>query len=131
MVMMRRRYRRITAWPGVECHSKQCVFEVDSALAAPLSASYIVQVMPVRGRNIFHRTHYKDVGAFQFYGLGVDNLVVGMVMERGGGFAAWGQWRPGRNDPPGKDYSFANPNLMNQFVGNTVVEGDSFSSSYS
>ena len=66
-----------------------------------------------RGKNIFHNTHYHDVGAFQFYGLGVDNMVTGMTMERGGGFAAWGQDRPG----------FANPNLMNEFVGNTVLEG--------
>ena len=28
---------------------------------------------------------------FQFYGIGVDNLVVGMTMERAGGFVNWGQ----------------------------------------
>ena len=91
--------------------------------------------MPMRGKNIFHATHYKDVGvrtrcpsapsllvssdervrpqAFQFYGLGVDNMVVGMTMTRGGGFIAWGQDRG----------AFVNPNLMNEFLGNTVAEG--------
>ena len=39
--------------------------------------------------DVLDNTHYSDVGAFQFYGIGVDNMVVGMSMERGGGFAAW------------------------------------------
>ena len=78
------------------------------------------QVMPMRGKNIFHKTHYRDVGAFQFYGLGVDNLVVGMTMERGGGFAAWGQTR---GDPNHGPFGFVNPNLMNEFLDNTVAEG--------
>ena len=56
---------------------------------------------------------YTDVGAFQFYGLAVANMVVGMTMERGGGFANWGQDRG----------TFVNPNLMNEFHGNEVVEG--------
>jgi hypothetical protein len=73
-----------------------------------------------RGKNIFHKTHYEDTGAFQFYGLGVDNMIVGMTMERGGGFANWGQ---SRGDPNHGPYSFVNPNLMNEFLGNTVVEG--------
>ena len=41
-------------------------------------------------------------------------------MERGGGFAAWGQSRADPNHGP---YAFVNPNLMNQFLGNSVVEG--------
>ena len=56
---------------------------------------------------------YTNVGAFQFYGLGVDNMIIGMSMKRGGGFANWGQERG----------TFVNPNLMNQVTGNTVLEG--------
>ena len=48
-------------------------------------------------------------------------------MERGGGFIAFGQTR---SDPtwswpwPGTGpYGFSQPNLMNQFLGNTVIEG--------
>eukprot|EP01047_Picozoa_sp_COSAG01_P061424 COSAG01_NODE_7672_length_3104_cov_2.368053_1_plen_274_part_00 len=115
-------YRRIVSWPQPSCHGVgQCVFEIDAKLAVPLDATSVIEVMPFRGKNIFHRTHYSDVGAFQFYGLGVDNMVVSMTMERGGGFAAWGQWRAGR--APYTNYSFANPNLMNQFIGNDVIEG--------
>ena len=115
-------YRRITSWPLPSCHGTgQCVFDIDSKLTVALDATSTVEVMPFRGKNIFHKTHYADVGAFQFYGLGVDNMVVSMTMERGGGFAAWGQWRPGR--APYTNYSFANPNLMNQFIGNVVTEG--------
>eukprot|EP01052_Picozoa_sp_SAG31_P057651 SAG31_NODE_17181_length_680_cov_1.024096_2_plen_56_part_01 len=49
-----------------------------------------------------------------------------MTMERGGGFIAFGQTR---SDPtwawpwPGGPYGFVQPNLMNQFLDNTVMEG--------
>ena len=79
----------------------------------------------MRGKNIFHNTHYRDGGAFQFYGLGVDNLVVGLTMERGGGFVSWGQYLSGPCRPPDGSglCGFVNPNLMNEFIGNVVVEG--------
>lgn len=83
----------------------------------------------MRGKSIFHNSHYKDVGAFQFYGTGVDNLVVGMTMERGGGFQCWGQYRNchGRASSQPCDPTtpgvFVNPNLMNQFIDNEVLEG--------
>ena len=57
--------------------------------------------------------HYEDVGAFQLYGTGVENLAVGLTMARGGGIAAWGQWRT----------HYGNPNLRNQFIGCSVLEG--------
>ena len=64
---------------------------------------------------------------FQFYGLGVDNLVVGVSMARGGGFIAFGHTL---SDPTWKmpwpgtgPYGFIQPNLRNEFLGNTVMEG--------
>ena len=47
------------------------------------------------------------------YGTGVENLAVGLTMARGGGIAAWGQWRT----------HYGNPNLRNQFIGCSVLEG--------
>jgi hypothetical protein len=112
-------YRRVVSWPG-SMNGTGGVFEIDSPLTATLDATSVVEIMPMRGKNIFHKTHYADVGAFQFYGLGVDNMVVGMTMERGGGFIAWGQTRA---DPNHGAFGFVNPNLMNEFVDNTVIEG--------
>jgi len=106
-------YRRVVNWAPGTVGGAAGTFDIDSPLAAPLGADSMVEVMPMRGRSIFHNTRYRDVGAFQFYGIGVDNMIHGMTMERGGGFAAWGQDRG----------TFVNPNLMNQFIGNTVVEG--------
>ena len=84
-------YRRIVSWPRSLPNNSSGTFEIDTPLTVPLDGSSVVQVMPMRGKNIFHNTHYRDGGAFQFYGIGVDNLVVGMTMERAGGFANWGQ----------------------------------------
>mmetsp|Transcript_22093 Transcript_22093/g.66318 ORF Transcript_22093/g.66318 Transcript_22093/m.66318 type:complete len:197 (-) Transcript_22093:1599-2189(-) len=92
---------------------KTWTFEIDSPLTVPVSETGFVQVMPLRGRNIFEGNHYEDCGAFQFYGIGVDNIIYGVTMSRGGGFVNWGQWRG----------TFANPNLRNQWIGNVVEEG--------
>ena len=88
-------------------------FTIDTPLNIPVEWNGTIELMPMRGRNIFHNLHYEDVGAFQFYGTGVDNIAYGIQMARGGGIAAWGQWRT----------HFGNPNLRNQFIGCTVLEG--------
>ena len=47
--------------------------------------------MPLRGRNFFIGNVYRDVGAVQFYGIGLEQIVVNNVGERMGGFLSWGQ----------------------------------------
>jgi hypothetical protein len=50
-----------------------------------------VQVMPFRGRNIFHRDRNVDTGPHQFYGHGVESIVAGVKFERVRGLiGAWG-----------------------------------------
>ena len=100
-------YRRITST------FSDNQFTIDTPLAVPVATDGAIEVMPLRGRNIFYNQHYEDVGPFQFYGTGIDNIVYGLTMARGGGIAAWGQWRS----------HFGNPNLRNQFLGCTVLEG--------
>jgi hypothetical protein len=100
-------YRRITST------FSDNQFTIDTPLAVPVAKDGAIEVMPLRGRNIFYNQHYEDVGPFQFYGTGIDNIVYGLTMARGGGIAAWGQWRS----------HFGNPNLRNQFLGCTVLEG--------
>jgi hypothetical protein len=91
-------------------------------------------VLPFRGANLFVNNSYVDAGAVQFYGIGIDNIVADCKGERMSGFIAWGQWR-GYSGPGGKwviptsvsggGGSGANPNLINQFLQNTIVEGNS------
>lgn len=52
-----------------------------------------VQILPYRGRNIFHDNHLSDVGALQFYGIGLENVVSENHLERMAGLVSWGQWR--------------------------------------
>ena len=67
-------------------------------LDAPLqhmedSRDSFVQILPFRGRNIFHNNHLSDVGALQFYGIGLENVVSENKLERMAGLVSWGQWR--------------------------------------
>lgn len=59
----------------------------------PLGNTTFVQIMPYRGQNIFIGDQFEDGGAFQFYGHGLDNIVVDTIATRMTGFIAWGQWR--------------------------------------
>ena len=57
------------------------------------SRDSFVQILPFRGRNIFHNNHLSDVGALQFYGIGLENVVSENKLERMAGLVSWGQWR--------------------------------------
>ena len=105
--------------------------EPSTDAAAP---SY-VEVMPFRGRIIFSRNQYDDVGAFQFYGHAIDVVVSENVMARGTGFLSWGQWRgwtpagAETADEPGITGVMGNgvqPNVQTLFADNTVLEGNSW-----
>ena len=106
-----------------------------------------VQILPFRGRNIFYRNKLSDVGALQFYGIGIENIVSENTLERMAGLVSWGQWRgltPAPAPPPhrwqvqggqegqeewephaeGLMGCGANPNLFNVFERNDFREGN-------
>ena len=56
-------YKRIVSWPG-SIDNTSGVVEIDSPFAAALDETSMVEIMPFRGKNIFHNTHYKDVGVY-------------------------------------------------------------------
>ena len=57
-------YKRIVRWPG-SIDNISGVIEIDSPFVAALDETSMVDVMPFRGKNIFHNTHYSDVGVKQ------------------------------------------------------------------
>ena len=70
------------------------VFVLDKPLDSVVDAGQSwMQVMPFRGRNWFVANTYRDVGAVQFYGIGLEQIVANNIGERMGGFLSWGQWR--------------------------------------
>jgi hypothetical protein len=48
-----------------------------------------VQLLPYRGRNIWWNNSYEDTGAFQFYGIGIENVVSHNTLAR-----VTGEWAP-------------------------------------
>ena len=91
----------------------------------------LVQVLPFRGQNIWHRNSYRDAGAVQFYGHAISNLVSESYFTRFGGLIAWGQWRgwasPDEPNPPHHSscglFDGIQPNLQAEWVDNLVLEG--------
>lgn len=89
-----------------------------------------VQMLPFRGRNLFHQNHFADVGAFQFYGIGLGNIVAENKNERMAGMVSWGQWREWHGPTSmmprlgGEMGCGANPNMRNVFEGNVFAEGN-------
>lgn len=108
-------------------------------LAGSAAGPSFVQVLPFRGRNIFHHNRLSDVGAFQFYGIGLENVVSENVNSRMAGMVSWGQWRGWNPERYRRDIAAgklgghlggemgcgANPNLRNVFERNEFVEGNS------
>ncbi len=94
----------------------------------PAAPSFI-EIMPFRGRIIFSRNHYEDVGAFQFYGHAIDVVVSENSMARGAGFLSWGQWRgwtPAELGDTGTMGNGVQPNLQILYADNIVLEGNSW-----
>eukprot|EP01052_Picozoa_sp_SAG31_P002890 SAG31_NODE_105_length_25008_cov_17.439399_3_plen_993_part_00 len=113
------------AGAAVKCHRS---FKLDAPFTLAPDSTSVFQAMPFRGENVFHNMRYSDTGGFQFYGLGMKNIVSGVVGERMGGLLAWGQWRGCRSPTDcgsaGRESPFAsNPNLQNEYVGNIILEG--------
>ena len=91
--------------------------------------------MPYIGGNIMHRMHYADTGGFQFYGLGVQNVMAEIVGERMGGLLGWGQWRAcSTSAQKGMCVMWSGPdlehkaidnniNLQNEYFANIVLDG--------
>lgn len=96
-----------------------------------------VQIMPFRGRNIFHRDLNVDVGPHQFYGHSMESIVTEVKFERVRLLGAWGQWRgwvppPPANASAGSDAlarplggvmgNGLQPNVRSAYRGNVFVE---------
>jgi len=83
--------RRVTRSSTIEGNA---VFFMDKPFVAPPTSMISwMMVMPFRGRTLMLGNTYKDVGAVQFYGIGLDHVVAECEGERMGGFLSWGQWR--------------------------------------
>ena len=63
-------YKRIVSWPGT-IDNTSGVVEIDSPFAAALDETSRVEIMPFRGKNIFHNTHCKIVILSRFVSLSV------------------------------------------------------------
>jgi hypothetical protein len=125
--------RRIIAQSAMSTNAgDDTVFEMDSPFGAPVDSSKSwIQVMPFRGRNLFVGNSYRDVGAVQFYGIGLEQIVANNVGERMGGFLSWGQWRGYSHNSveipqpsSGGGGAGFNQNIFNQFLGNQIAEGN-------
>ena len=106
-------YRRLTDWHWADDPTEQSSWRLDRPFAFAPEPDALISIMPFRGRNIFYQNEHSDSGAFQFYGSGIENLVVELTGTRMGGFITVGM---------GGDQG-ANPNLYNQFLDVTVTEG--------
>ena len=60
------------------------------ALAPP--GSY-VEIQALRGRNIFYRNRYEDIGPVQLYGDVVETVIAELRVARIEAFVSYGQWR--------------------------------------
>lgn len=70
----------------------------------------MVQIMAYRGRAIFFRNFYADVGPFQFYTISLESVAAEIWAERFEGFVGFGQWR---------GWNFSSPQLDNN---NAVID---------
>jgi hypothetical protein len=123
--------RRIISFVMHDNSSDAGWFEIDrpfdvlptttAAHAGSRITSYIACV-PFRGQSIFAYNHYADTGAFQYYGIGFNNVAYQNTAERFGGFLSWGQWRQG-GYPKQEVAPFINPNVRNEWIENVVTEG--------
>ena len=106
-------YRRLIGWDWANDPANQSTWHLDRPFAFAPEPDALISVMTFRGRNIFYRNEHEDSGAFQFYGAGISNFVVGLKGARMGGFITGGM---------DSDQGY-NPNLYNQFIDVTVTEG--------
>lgn len=106
-------YRRLIGWQWANDPAESSSWHLDRPFDFPPEKDALISVMTFRGRNIFFQNQHEDSGAFQFYGAGISNYVVGLTGSRMGGFLSVGM---------GGDGGY-NPNLYNQFIDVTVLEG--------
>jgi hypothetical protein len=57
------------------------------------SSGSFVEIMPFRGRNIFHQDLNIETGPHQFYGHAVQNILTDVHFDRVRLLGMWGQWR--------------------------------------
>jgi hypothetical protein len=125
--------RRIVEWGAVGAStgnydSAPCWWQIDQPFPAALSAANLTAVNLVvtffAGRSLYVGNTFSDVGHFQLYHSGVDNVVAGHTLSRAGGLWVGGMsvgLRYMRNNSLGP--LLANPTLRNEFLDNTVLVG--------
>jgi hypothetical protein len=94
---------------------------LDRPFTVSPEADAYISIVTFRGENIFYRNEYVDAGAFQYYGVGINNLAISLTAERQGGFLNWGQQIS--YNVNGTWHGGSQPNLYNQWLGIEVLEG--------
>ena len=107
-------YRRVTEWKWENNPDGESTWHMHRPFDVDPEPTALVTIMTFRGENIFFQNTHEDSGAFQFYGAGISNYVVGLTGTRMGGFITAGM---------GSGDQGLNPNLYNQFIDVTVTEG--------
>lgn len=79
-----------------------------------------VEVMPFRGRAIFHRDYNVDTGPHQLYGHAVEFIVSSVKFERVRGLIGWGQWRGWVPPPPANDSAWTEVGVDGRSTAHTL-----------
>ena len=118
-------YRRVVDWRWDDSDGGKSWWLIDRPFDVLVETeNVLVEITTFRGNNIFHNNDYSDCGVFQFYGVGMNNLVMGMTTKRQDGIVANGQrvdffdWTIDKNY-----HSGVQPNYYNQFIGVEILEG--------
>ena len=120
-------YRRVVLWRWSNNPNVPSRWVLDRPFDISPEPHAWVAIVTFRGENIFERNWYTDVGAFQFYGVGINNIASELIGTRMGGFITSGG--PGENafvppgEPAGQISFLYQPNLFNQWLDITVEEG--------
>ena len=92
-------------------------WQLRAPFAVPLDSSSLLSIVPFRGDIIVSGNAFHDGGGVQLYAMAIATVVAGNTAARTSGFMAWGL------NPHSWGYQ---PNLANQFLGNTVTIGASW-----
>jgi hypothetical protein len=84
-------YRRVVNWSWDSSAGGLAKWTLDRPFTVTPDADSYISIVTFRGENIFYRNEYVDAGAFQYYGVGINNLAIGLTAERQGGFLNFGQ----------------------------------------
>jgi len=99
-------------WRYVQSYEGRKVV-LDRPWDVPPDATSVLGITMFHGRYAFVGNTFTDTGAFQFYGTSIECYVVGNTATRTQGFSGLGLW-----------YHGFQPSWYNQFLSNTIAEGN-------